>query len=261
MSDAPKAATSWERVTILGVPMDCVTMTEAVLIADDLVRAGRKGAIFAINPEKIIAASENARLLEAINEAALLIPDGVGAVVAARLGGARTRRRVPGADLMPELCALAANRGYPVFVFGARPEVTPMACRALRDAYPGLKIAGYQNGYLSPADALALPARINDSGARFLFVGLGSPQQELWIHDNLPKLTTVNVCQGVGGTLDVLAGRVKRAPMAWQRSYLEWLYRILREPARIRRFPRLLTFAYRVWKEGVSLDAAPGIKR
>ena len=256
MSEPPKAASTVERVSILGVPMDCVTMTEAVLIADDLVRSGRKGAVFAINPEKIIAASENPQLLQAINAAALLIPDGGGAVLAARLGGFRTRRRVTGADLMPELCSLAATRGYPVFVFGARPEVTPMACRALRDAYPGLKIAGFQNGYLSSADAQELSDRINASGARLLFVGLGSPQQELWIHENLPKLTTVNVCQGVGGTLDVLAGRVKRAPIAWQRSYLEWLYRILREPARIRRFPRLVTFAYRVWKEGVSLDTA-----
>ena len=167
-------------------------MTQAVLIADDMVRGGRKGAIFAINPEKIIAAGENAPLLQAINEAALLIPDGIGAVLAARLAGVRIGPRVPGADLMPELCALAANRGYPVFVFGARPEVTPRACMALKEAYPGLRIAGYQNGYLTAAEANALPERINESGARLLFVGLGSPQQELWIHENLERLKTGN---------------------------------------------------------------------
>lgn len=256
MSNSASTGTPFERVTILGVPMDCVSMTEAVLIADDFVRSGRRGAIIAINPEKIVAAAGNENLLAAIRSAALLIPDGIGAVLAARLGGARVRRRVPGADLMPELCSLAATRGYPVFVFGARPEVTPRACMALKEAYPDLNIVGFQNGYLSAGDALALPARINASGARLLFVGLGSPQQELWIHENLPKLTTVNVCQGVGGTIDVLAGRVKRAPVAWRQSYLEWLYRILSEPSRIRRFPRLVTFAFRVWKEGVILDPA-----
>lgn len=247
-----------ERVSILGVPMDCVSMAQAVLVADDAIRSGRQMAIYAINPEKIVAANQDPRLLEAIAAAGLLIPDGIGAVLAARLGGARGVPRVPGADLMPELCSLAALRGYPVFLFGARPEVTPRACAALMEAYPGLKIAGHQNGYLSPADRARLPDRINASGARLLFVGLGSPQQELWIHENIGKLTTVNICQGVGGTLDVLAGRVKRAPVAWRKSYLEWLYRFLSEPSRLHRFPRLVKFAWRVWKEGVVVgDSRP----
>jgi len=234
-------------------------MTQAVLFADDMVRGNRKGAIFAINPEKIVAAVEDPRLLDAIKSAALLIPDGIGAILAARFGGVRTGSRVPGADLMPELCALAAIRGYPVFLFGARPEVTPRAAMALKDAYPGLKIAGFQNGYLTAAEAQTLPERINASGARLLFVGLGSPRQELWIHENLGKLTNVNVCQGVGGTLDVLAGRVKRAPEAWQRSYLEWLYRIVNDPSRIKRFPSLVSFAIKVWRGGVaSKDARQG---
>ena len=242
---------SRQRVSILGVPMDCVSMAQAVLLADDALRAGRQLAIYSINPEKIVAADADPRLLEAIGAAGLLIPDGIGAVLAARLGGARGVARVPGADLMPELCSLAALRGYPIFLFGARPEVTPRACRALMEAYPGLKIVGHQNGYLSATEKEQLPARINASGARLLFVGVGSPQQELWIHENMPRLTTVNICQGVGGTLDVLAGRVRRAPVAWRKSYLEWLYRFLSEPSRLRRFPRLMNFAWRIWKEGV----------
>ncbi len=241
-----------QRVNILGVPMDCVSMAQAVVLADDIIRAGSQSAIFAINPEKIVAAGANPRLLEAISSAGLLIPDGIGAVLAARLGGARGVPRVTGADLMPELCSLAALRGYPIFLFGARPEVTPKACTTLMAAYPGLRIVGHQNGYLSSAERETLPARINATGARMLFVGIGSPQQEIWIHENLPKLTTVNICQGVGGTLDVLAGRVKRAPESWRKSYLEWLYRFLSEPNRIRRFPKLVSFAWRVWKEGVA---------
>lgn len=226
-------------------------MTQAVLLADDIIREKKQGSIFAINPEKIIAAGETPLLLEAIKAAALLIPDGIGALLAARLAGVRGGSRVPGADLMPELCALAASRGYPIFLFGARPEVAPRACMALKQAYPGLQIAGFQNGYVTPAEAQALPEKINASGARMLFVGLGSPTQELWIHNNMPKLTSVNICQGVGGTLDVLAGRVRRAPEAWQKSYMEWLYRILKEPKRIRRFPNLVAFAFKVWRGGV----------
>ncbi len=231
-------------------------MPQAVLLADDAIRAGRQMAVFAINPEKIMAANADPRLLTAIGAAGLLIPDGIGAVLAARLGGARGVPRVTGADLMPELCALAAMRGYPVFLFGARPEVTPRACTALQETYPGLRIVGHQNGYLSPSERENLPARINASGARLVFVGLGSPQQELWIHENLPKLTTVNICQGVGGTFDVLAGRVKRAPVAWRKSYMEWLYRFLSQPSRIRRFPKLVSFAWRVWKEGSVVRAS-----
>jgi len=247
------AALNITRVRILGVPMDCVTMGEAVLIADEMVKAHRPGGIFAINPEKIVTAGTDPALLNALDGASLLIPDGVGAVVAARLGGVRNLHRVSGADLMPELCALAALRGYPVFVYGGRPEVTPGAVKALREAYPRLQVAGYQHGYLMPGELASLPDKINESGARILFVGLGSPQQELWIQAALPSLTTVAVCQGVGGTIDVLAGRAKRAPLIWRRAYLEWLYRLLNDPSRIRRFPRLLNFMWRVWREGIVL--------
>jgi len=231
--------------------MDCISMTETVLTADEMVQSGRQGAVFAINPEKIVMAGGNPRLLAALESAAILVPDGIGAVLAARLGGARNVPRVTGADLMPELCGLAARRGYKVFLLGARPEVTPQAAQALAEAYPQLQIVDYQNGYLTPRDREQLPERINASGAQILFVALGSPEQELWIHDNLGRLTTVAICQGVGGTFDVLAGRVKRAPEAWRRSYLEWLYRLIREPSRINRFPRLLSFAWRVWRESV----------
>lgn len=241
------------RVSILGVPMDCVSMAQAVLIADEMVRLHRPGGIYAVNPEKIVTAGSDKGLLEALHAAGLLIPDGIGAVLAARLGGARNVPRVSGADLMPELCALAAMRGYPIFLYGGRPEVTPQAVKALRTTYPSLQVAGYQHGYLTDGELARFPDRINASGAKLLFVGLGSPQQEIWIHNVLPKLTTVAVCQGVGGTFDVLAGRVKRAPLAWRKSYLEWLYRFLSEPARLRRFPRLVSFAWRVWKEGVVL--------
>lgn len=241
------------RVTILGVPMDCVSMAECILIADDMVMTGRQGAMFAINPEKIVQAGDNPRLLGAIRQAALLIPDGGGAVLAARLGGLRGVSRVTGADLMPELCGLAAHRGYPVFLFGARPGVAARAAQALRERYPKLVVAGCRDGYVPREQQDALVDEINASGAKILFVALGSPQQEFWINDILARLTSVAVCQGVGGTFDVLAGRVRRAPELWRKAYMEWLYRVVREPGRVRRLPRLVGFAWRVWREGVQL--------
>lgn len=234
-------------------------MGQCVLIADDMVRSGRQGAVFAINPEKIVQAGADPALLEAVRGGALLIPDGSGAVLAARLGGLKGVPRVTGADLMPELCALAAIRGYPVFLFGARAGVAEQAAQALREQLPGLKVAGCHDGYVPPDRQSALIDHINASGARLLFVALGSPAQELWIHANLAKLPAVSVCQGVGGTFDVLAGRVRRAPVAWRKAYLEWLYRLLREPARIRRMPRLLGFAWRVWREGVQLNTVRSV--
>lgn len=253
MTDPAADLAARDRVTILGVPMDCVSMGQCVLIAEDMLRSGRQGAIYAINPEKIVEAGANPALLEAVRSGALLIPDGGGAVLAARLGGLRGIPRVTGADLMPELCALAAVRGFPVFLFGARPGVAEQAAEALRGQFPGLRVVGCHDGYLTADRHTALIDSINASGARLLFVALGSPAQEFWIHANLAKLPAVSVCQGVGGTFDVLAGRVRRAPVAWRKAYLEWLYRLLREPARVRRLPRLLGFAWRVWKEGVEL--------
>ena len=114
---------SRKRVSILGVPMDCVSMARAVMISDDALRAGRQMAIYAINPEKI--ASADARILAAIVAAGLLISNGIGAVLAARLGGVQGVPRVPGADIMPELCSMAALRGYTVFLYGGRTEITP----------------------------------------------------------------------------------------------------------------------------------------
>lgn len=247
------------RTHILGVPMDCLDMADAVTFADHLVMTGGRGAIIAVNPEKVMAARQSPDLLGALESAALLIPDGIGTVVAARLNGIKNVSRVAGAELMPELCRLAENKGYGVYLFGGRPEVNPMTARRLAELFPRLIIAGRHHGYIDDErQNAALVAAINESKARILFVAVGSPRQELWITRNIGKLTTVNVCQGVGGTFDVISGRVKRAPTTWRRAYLEWLYRVIREPSRLERMPSLFQFAFgvgqsklRSWIRGV----------
>jgi N-acetylglucosaminyldiphosphoundecaprenol N-acetyl-beta-D-mannosaminyltransferase len=223
------------RVEILGVPVDVVNMASAVAFADRAVRAaGRPACILAVNPEKVMTLRGDRWLLEFFSAADLLIPDGIGVVWAAKMLYGASVSRVAGADLMLELCALAGNRGYGIYLFGAREEVSVAAASKLQAAFPSLRIAGRTNGYLRGSRANALVDEINESGTDVLFVALGSPKQEQWIAENRSRLK-VKVIQGVGGTLDTIAGYVKRAPRMWQRWHLEWFYRLLSDPRRARR--------------------------
>ena len=236
-----------ERIEIASVPVDCVDMATAIAVVDRMIVENRKGTVFGVNPEKVMRAREDLTLLSSLRHAALLIPDGIGVVFAARLLASQHIERVTGADLMPALCELAAKKEYGVFMFGAAPEVNERAATLLMSKFPGLNIVGYQHGYLEDSDMPDLVARINSSAADILFVALGSPKQELWMERYLPDLN-VKVCQGVGGTFDVIAGRAKRAPLIFQRNHLEWFYRLLQQPTRIVRQLNLLRFAILVFK-------------
>lgn len=238
---------SW-RIDVLGVPVDGVTMLEAVDAVDELISAETPQAIVAVNPEKVIRAQNNPNLLEFLRAAALLIPDGIGIVFAARILKLGRMERVPGSELMPAICERAASRGYRVFLFGASPEANAGAVEALRRQYEGLHIVGHQHGYLSQDDMDGLVRRINGCQADILFVALGSPKQEMWMAKYLPSLT-VKVCQGVGGTFDVIAGYARRAPGVFRNLNLEWLYRLLSQPRRILRQTALPKFLWQVFRE------------
>jgi N-acetylglucosaminyldiphosphoundecaprenol N-acetyl-beta-D-mannosaminyltransferase len=234
-----------ERVSIFGVGVDCVDMAAMDHAADAAVRNNSQCSIFAINPEKVIAAERNRELRDCLNASEFLIPDGIGVVLAARSRGVRIRERVPGSELMPRLCALAAKRGYRVFLFGAREETNARAAQRLVERYPGLIVAGRSHGYVGDADMGDLVAQINLAAPQFLFVALGSPKQEQWVTRYRRELD-VNVIQGVGGTFDVIAGSVRRAPDAWIALNLEWLYRLVSNPRRLLRQSALVRFAWRV---------------
>jgi len=236
------------RIDLLGVPVDCVDMAGAVEFLTAHVAGGTGCAtVFAVNPEKVMKARQDPALRALLASATLLIPDGIGVVLAARWLGLGRFGRVPGSELMPNLCARAAEHGHAVFLFGARPDVNDEAAAVLLRRYPGLRIAGRQHGYVDDADMPELIRRINESGADILFVALGSPRQEAWMHRHAPALR-VKVAQGVGGTFDVVAGRVNRAPPLFLKLNLEWLYRLLREPRRIWRQRALAGFAWCVAK-------------
>ncbi len=240
------------RVRVLDVPVDSVDMGGALAYIARYIRlATEPGTILAVNPEKVYALRANAFLMRFFEQGTLLLPDGIGVVLAMNfLHGAKVGR-VPGADLMQELCKMAAQEGLGIFVYGAKEEVNHRSVELLRQHYPGIRIVGRANGYVGPEEMDGLVASINASGAEILFVALGSPRQEQWLHDHLPALT-IKICQGIGGTLDTITGDVRRAPAVFRRSGLEWLYRLMRQPGRWRRQIVYPLFVMEVMKQALT---------
>jgi N-acetylglucosaminyldiphosphoundecaprenol N-acetyl-beta-D-mannosaminyltransferase len=152
---------------------------------------------------------------------------------------------------MQNICAHAQNQGYKIFIYGATEEVNKGAVKKLQDRFPSIDIVGHCHGYWPENKMDQLLQQINDSGAQILFLALGSPRQEQWIAHYRDQLNTVRVCQGIGGTLDVINGNVKRAPDLYCRLGLEWLYRLIAEPKRIIRQRVLPLFIVQVLGEKI----------
>ncbi len=255
MKTKPKLQAATKRLRILGIPVDYVDMKRALHFVDSAIRNNElRQYILAINPEKIIRLERDSLLRSMVEKAALLIPDGIGIVLAIRWLYGLPATRVPGSELMPNVCREAAKKGYKIFLYGSREDVNKMAVEKLQSNYPGIQIVGRSHGYLEDDQMPSLIREINDCHADILFVALGSPKQEQWIQANLPKLN-VKVCQGIGGTLDTIVGRVKRAPAFFRWAGLEWLYRLIKEPKRIRRQTALPIFALKVLKERLRVSA------
>lgn len=249
MDDGTSALTP-QRMDILGVPVDAVTMAGALVRVRAMLASGRTHIILAVNPEKVMAAQRDRDLLAALNGAELVIPDGIGVVFAARLLGQASLERVPGSELMPAICHMAASEGYRVFLYGARPQAVARAALLLQERYPGLQIVGAQHGYVPETEMDDLIAAINASGADVLFVGLGSPRQELWMQRYRERLR-VKVCQGVGGSIDAVCGHPKRAPLLFRKLNLEWFYRLVTQPQRAHRQAALPRFAAQVLRQAM----------
>ncbi|MBH0230714.1 WecB/TagA/CpsF family glycosyltransferase [Halobacillus yeomjeoni] len=205
----------------------------------------KQSFIVAINPEKILQAQKDAGLLMLLNKATYQIPDGVGVLLASKLYGGDISRRVTGIDMVMTLCEQAAALDKSVFLYGAKPGIADKAKDSLVEKFPGLKVAGVLDGYEKDQDYII--DTINEAKPDILFVALGSPKQEHWIVDNMDKLD-VRIFQGVGGSFDVISGRVKRAPAFFRKLGMEWFYRLVTEPWRFKRQIKLPTFLYKVWK-------------
>ncbi len=228
---------------ILGIDVCSDTYDElAVKLLQDIDK-GRKSFIVAINPEKIMKAQEDRELKSLLNQATYQIPDGIGVILASKLKKGRIRERVTGIDMMLKLCKEATNNGKRIFLYGAKPGIADEAKAKLEEMFPGILIVGTLNGYEKNEEVIE--RTINDSGAEIVFVALGSPAQENWIIAHKEKLNP-SVYQGVGGSFDVISGRLNRAPAIFQKFGLEWLYRLLKEPWRWKRQLELPRFLLRV---------------
>jgi N-acetylglucosaminyldiphosphoundecaprenol N-acetyl-beta-D-mannosaminyltransferase len=188
-----------------------------------------------------------------VDEAGLVLPDGTGLVWALRFLGFTVQERIPGVDFVDNLCRIAAGHGIPFYLFGGKHGVAEQAAARMKKKYPGLMVNGTRSGYFRREDTDAICGEIRESGARILLVALGVPKQEYWLADNLKNLGGI-VGMGVGGTLDVMSGRLKRAPAIWRRLRLEWLYRTIQEPYRWRRVIKLPLFVALVVMKRIGLD-------
>ncbi len=227
------------RTDVLGVGFDNVTKVEAVERALALIDAREGRYVVTPNPEIVMLAKENPALKEALAGADIVLPDGAGIVKGAAILGRPMKEKVPGIDFACGVMARLAERGGSVYLFGAKPGVAEAAAETLRTKFPGLVISGTSDGYFS--DDGPIIEKIKDAAPDFLLVCLGAPKQELWMAKMSGKLP-VGLMVGLGGSLDVFAGTVKRAPEAWQKLDLEWLYRLLKEPRRIGRMMKLPLF-------------------
>jgi len=246
-----------EHVTILGCRVDAIGSEDAVRRIGDLARGDGHALVVTLGTEMVVRARTDERFRAAINGSALSLCDTIGVMYAARLHGAPVCERVAGIDLIDPLCAAFAREGVPVYLLGGKGDTAQLAAAVLRARHPGLVVAGARDGYFSQAEDAAVASGIARSGARVLFAGLGSPRQELWIAERL-KETGCAVGLGVGGSFDVLAGKVERAPELWRKLNVEWLYRLVREPQRWRRQLALPRF---VWLALCELATARSARR
>ena len=234
-----------DQVNILGVNVDAVTMAEAVAHVTEAMDVRANVMIATANAEMIMRATHDEELRDILNAAALVVPDGAGTVWAARHLGHAMPERVAGYDLAQELLRRAPAEGRRIYFFGAAPGVAEKAKEKAEQLYPGIEIVGVRNGFFSPADNAAIIAEIKAAHPDLLLVALGVPKQEKWIAAHLEELH-VPVAIGVGGTLDVMAGVMKRAPYWMQKAKLEWLFRGLMQPKRAGRLLALPKFVLKV---------------
>lgn len=238
-------------VSVLGCRVDALDVNAAVRAIVTLVRRAAPAMVVTLGTEMVVRAQRDPDFRDALNSSALSLCDTVGVLYAARAQGLDVRERVTGIDLLDQLGAALAHNAFPVFFLGGKGDTAARAAAALAARHPGLVVAGSRDGYFSGLADEGVAREVATSGARVVLVGLGSPRQEMWIAKNLAA-TGAAVGIGVGGSFDVLAGNVARAPYAWRWLNLEWFYRLVKEPKRWRRQLALPVFAWLALRERIA---------
>ena len=220
------------RIQLMGCSIDNLSMEETLQVVEGFIASGRPHQHVVVNVDKLVKARRDPQLRQVINDCALVNVDGMPVVWASRLLGKPLKERVAGVDLFEALMARAARMGWRVFLLGAKEEVVSRVHGAYQLKYPGLCIAGHRNGYWAPQEEEQVVEQIAQARADILFVAISSPKKEQFLARHQARMR-VPFAMGVGGTFDVAAGQVKRAPRWMQRCGLEWFYRFLQEPRRM----------------------------
>ena len=236
------------KLNILGVKVDSLTMKEAT---DFLVQAVEKDGLTTVytpNSEIILYAYKTPEYCDILNDGSLVTADGIGVVYASKILGRSLPQRVSGFDLANELLKELAPKGKTLYLFGGKPGVAQKASKKICELYPGIKIAGTSDGYFDSKKEAEIIKDINEKNPDLLFVCLGFPKQETWLdtHTDL----NARVAMAIGGSLDVFAGEVKRAPLIYQKLGLEWFYRLIKQPSRFIRMLALPKFGLTVLFKG-----------
>lgn len=219
------------RITFMGSPMDSASMDETVAYIEQRILNAEFTQHVVVNVAKLVTMQTDTELAQSVTACDIINIDGMGIVVGARLLGHTIPERVAGVDLFHRLLAISATNSFPVFLLGAEPDVVEKTAIIVEKTYPGLKVAGFHHGFFWNEEEQIVD-KIAQSGAKLLFVAITSPKKENFINKWQDKLG-VDFVMGVGGTFDVVAGKVKRAPLWMQKSGLEWFYRVIQEPKRM----------------------------
>lgn len=237
-----------DRLNILGVGVDKCTMDEATDFLVSATETEGLTSVYTPNSEIILHAYKNPDYAEVLNRGSLITADGIGVVYASKILGHALPERVSGFDLANRLLERVAHLGKTLYLFGGKPGVAERAAKKICELYPGINIVGISDGYFDEEKEKKIIADINEKSPDILFVCLGFPKQERWIdaHSDI----SVKVAMGIGGSLDVFAGEVKRAPRFFQKYGLEWFYRLLKQPSRFIRMLALPKFGFTVLFHG-----------
>lgn len=246
MNSKPKP---YSTVSLYGVPFSKMNMQETVKYLAEAVEERRPHRVITGNPIMLMVGLDNPSFHHTLSTADLVVPDGTGVVWAARRLKQPVQERVAGFDLMHELFREGERRGWSAYLLGASPEVIEAAHEKLRLQYPGVRFVGFRDGYFTDKEDEQVVAAIREANPDLLFVARSTMNQEPWI-EKYHAVLEVPVVMGVGGSFDVVSGKLKRAPAFFRKAGLEWLYRLLQEPTRLKRMLVLPQFALKVIKDG-----------
>ena len=231
-----------DSIKIFGVKIHNITFEDGIKEIKSYLKGNDLKTIYTPNPEIVMGAKENKKLKEIINRGDLITADGIGLIYASKIKKRPLKERVTGYDLSMELLNIGNEKGYKLYLLGGKEGVAKGAAENIQKAYPNIKIAGYHQGYFKGShnnyenhqEELKIIEDINASEPDIIFVGLGFPNQEIWIDTNKNKITG-KVIIGNGGVMDILSGNLKKTPDIYRKLGLEWLYRLIKEPSRIKR--------------------------